>query len=229
MASSPLLCPPEQKAEREAENTLAQLDYLTELVLRQGCRELRESHVLELQRIAVEGIYPCGGQYRDARFDLEISDSEHKPPPAAMVRFRVCELIDACNRKDVSANVRMAYALWFFNWVHPFPGGNGRTARAIAYLILCMDMNRMVPGVPTMPKLIADDRDGYIDVLRAVDRAYKKLEGTGEHILDHPQLLRPMIAYLDEKLLQQILAAMPSAVRPIAWLLIRPLFLLARP
>lgn len=75
-----------------------------------------------------------------------------------------------------------------------------------------MDMKMMVPGVPSMPKLIADDRDGYLDALRAVDHAYKTIE-PGVHILDRPALLRPMIEYLDDKLVLQLVSQMPAHFR----------------
>lgn len=125
MRSNPLLCPPEEKAEREAANTVAQLDFLTELVKDRGARQLRESHILELQRIAVDGLYPCGGRYREAHFTLKISDSDHQPPEPALVPVRVQEMVDACNRKDVPANRRMAYALWYSTGSTPSRAATG--------------------------------------------------------------------------------------------------------
>jgi hypothetical protein len=50
-----LLCPPVEKAQREAANGLEQIDYIAELVER-GVVELRESHLLQLHRLAVQGI-----------------------------------------------------------------------------------------------------------------------------------------------------------------------------
>ena len=29
-----------------------------------------------------------------------------------------------------------AYLMWRVNWVHPFFGGNGRTSRAVAYMVM---------------------------------------------------------------------------------------------
>jgi Fic family protein len=29
-----------------------------------------------------------------------------------------------------------AYVLWKMNWIHPFADGNGRTARAVSYVVL---------------------------------------------------------------------------------------------
>lgn len=63
---SPLLCRPEEKARRENENAVDQLDLISQLVTEYQITELRESHVLELQKLAIQNIYPCGGTYRDA-------------------------------------------------------------------------------------------------------------------------------------------------------------------
>lgn len=226
MKSGPLLCKPEEKAALEARNTLEQLAYLTELVA-MGATQVRESHVLELQRIAVQDIYPCGGQYRDARFTLEISDSQHTPPPAAMLRGLMAEFLDDCNDASIPANVRMAHALWRFNWIHPFPGGNGRTARALSYLIFCMDLRQMPPGDITIPALIAADRDGYIAALRAVDALHRKAADSGARLASRTALLAPMTKYLDTKIqaqmfsgLEQGIAQLPPAYRALAKVLL---------
>lgn len=87
-----------------------------------------------------------------------------------MVRSLVLEAIDWINGgKNRSPLERAAFALWRFNWIHPFRGGNGRTSRALAYLILCMSEGCMLPGTPVMPDLIYDRRDEYIKALQAVD------------------------------------------------------------
>ncbi|MBL8221394.1 MAG: Fic family protein, partial [Bryobacterales bacterium] len=31
--------------------------------------------------------------------------------------------------------------MWRLNWIHPFFGGNGRTARSASYLVLCASLN----------------------------------------------------------------------------------------
>lgn len=171
----PLLCAPAEKAAREAINGVAQLDYLTHLVADRGVPELRESHVLQLQQLAVEGIYPCGGNYRDARTNIRISDSEHVPPDAAFVRAHVVEMLDWINvrRTTTPALERAAYALWRLNWIHPFRGGNGRTSRCVAYLIICLDLGLMMPGTPTLPTLIYERRAEYVSALRAADASLR--------------------------------------------------------
>ncbi len=170
----PLLCAPDEKAALEARNGVEQLDYITELV-ENGARELRESHVLGLQDIAIRDVYPCGGKYRTALQHVVIANSAHTLPEAAFVPSLVRDAVDWINlgRGQRSALERAAYALWRFNWIHPFAGGNGRTSRAVAYLIVCMDAGRMLPGVPSMPSLIYDHRDEYLVALRAADASLR--------------------------------------------------------
>jgi Fic family protein len=109
----------------------------------------------------------------------------------------VREAVEQINadRSAKSAIYRAAYTLWRFNWIHPFPGGNGRTARALTYLVICMDNRAMLPGEPTMPRLIAETgRDKYILALREADDAAR----TGETKLT---LMREL---LEDVLAQQL-------------------------
>lgn len=65
-----------------------------------------------------------------------------------------------------------AYALWRLNWIHPFVEGNGRTARAACYYLICMKQGRLLPGKKTVPERIRENRAPYIDALRAADAAW---------------------------------------------------------
>jgi Fic family protein len=174
-----LLCDPSKKAELEAANGVEQLDYLASLVNDYHITELRESHVLQLQELAVKGIYPCAGSYRDARFHVTIQGSAHKVPHESQVPSLVRDAVDWINKEKDSRSAleRAAYALWRFNWIHPFAGGNGRASRAICYLVLCMDMGAMPPGVPTVPVLIYQRREEYVAALHAADAGERN---TGE-------------------------------------------------
>lgn len=179
MADYGLCCPPEEKQQRASENANQLLDALLTLVEHYQIREIRESQFLDFHKITVGGIYRCAGEYRTAAFDeqadgrgISISDSGHTPPPAALVPGYVHSMIERLNadaRAGVSPTLRAAYALWRTNWIHPFPGGNGRTARALTYLILCLDYGRMMPGVPTVPMIVCERRDEYIAALKHAD------------------------------------------------------------
>jgi Fic family protein len=189
----PLLCPPEEKAEREGANGLDQIQYISELIL-SGVSEIRESHVRELHRLAVNGIYPCGGSFRTIA--VSITNSEHQPPHHPLVRAMVADALDWINgsRGTKPALERASYALWRFNWIHPFAGGNGRTSRALAYLIICADEHAMLPGRPNMPTRIYERRTDYIKALRAAD-ASEKLDGAD---------FSEMINFLEDVLMQQM-------------------------
>ena len=62
-----------------------------------------------------------------------------------------------------------AYALWKLNWIHPFTDGNGRTARALSYLLLCARLGYRLPGKNTIPEQIAADKTPYYKALEAAD------------------------------------------------------------
>lgn len=64
-----------------------------------------------------------------------------------------------------------AYALWRINWVHPFRNGNGRTARAFAYVRLCLKLGTRLPGEPTIIGQIMGDRPPYENALQVADRS----------------------------------------------------------
>lgn len=172
-----LLCPPEEKPQREARNGVEQLDYIAYLVNELKIEQPRESQIQELHRLAIEGIYPCGGTYRNARMRVKIQGSAHKLPHEAFVPSLVRDLVEKLNVERLrgrSAVERAAYALWRVNWIHPFAGGNGRTARALSYLILCIDNGATLPGIPTIPVLIFQKRKEYVKALIAADKAEKK-------------------------------------------------------
>ena len=66
-----------------------------------------------------------------------------------------------------------AYAMWRVNWIHPFFGGNGRTARAFSYLTLCLHLGFAPPaGEKNIPELIVDNREPYYRALRSADKAW---------------------------------------------------------
>jgi Fic family protein len=209
-----LLCEPGKKAELEARNGVLQLDYITELI-ESGAQDLRESHVLGLQAIAVQDVYPCAGRYRDATKDVYIQNSKHQVPSSALVPSFVRDAIDWVNREtDRPALERAAYAQWRFNWIHPFAGGNGRTSRAVTYLIVCMSEGRMLPGVPTMPTLIYEHRDEYIRALQAVDESQRiaDTQSTSERIVQPD--FSAMVEFLRQMLMKQFASAIHRLASP---------------
>jgi Fic family protein len=65
-----------------------------------------------------------------------------------------------------------AYLMWRLNWIHPFSGGNGRTSRAVSYLVLCARLGHRLPGTNTIPEQIVANRQPYYAALDAADAAW---------------------------------------------------------
>jgi Fic family protein len=63
-----------------------------------------------------------------------------------------------------------AYVLWKLNWIHPFADGNGRTARAVAYVVLSIKLDSLLPGAPTIPEQIAGNKRPYYEALEVADK-----------------------------------------------------------
>jgi Fic family protein len=60
------------------------------------------------------------------------------------------------------------------NWIHPFVEGNGRTARAACYYLLCMRFGQILPGRKIVPERIRENREPYYAALSAADRAWEQ-------------------------------------------------------
>ena len=65
-----------------------------------------------------------------------------------------------------------AYAPWRLNWIHPFVEGNGRTARAACYYLICLKQDKLLTGKKIVPERIRGNRQPYYDALKAADRAW---------------------------------------------------------
>ena len=67
-----------------------------------------------------------------------------------------------------------AYLMWRLNWIHPFGDGNGRTSRAISYFALSVKLGMVLPGSPTIPEQIVQERGPYYHALDAADLAWSQ-------------------------------------------------------
>jgi len=99
-----------------------------------------------------------------------------EPPPWQEVPALLSQACSYATQSLRDGNVlhTAAYALWRLNWIHPFGDGNGRTARAITYAILCVGFGRMLPGTPTVAESITINPYPYWDALQAADRHWKR-------------------------------------------------------
>lgn len=170
VASSPLLCRPEEKQALEISNQAHVVEYLADFIQKKRSR-ITESDVLEIHRLTIEGIYPCAGKYRDALTRVEITDTDHKPAHPSQVRSDIRDMLDWLVGRGLAESPagRAAYLLWRTNAIHPFNGGNGRVARAMAYLVVLLDVAPIFAG-ESLPTKLKARKPEYIDGLKSADK-----------------------------------------------------------
>jgi Fic family protein len=172
-----LLSDPNDIARREAENGLRQFNLALE-VIRSHVKDkerpfkLRAGPILQLHREALDGLHRLAGTFRNT--PVKIVGSKHQPPHESMVADEIqsmCEYVND-NWATKSAAHLAAYVLWKMNWIHPFADGNGRTARAVSYVVFSIRLDSLLPGTPTIPEQIATDKQPYYKGLEVADEAW---------------------------------------------------------
>ncbi|MEM9695527.1 MAG: Fic family protein [Myxococcota bacterium] len=159
----------------QEQNLLRQYDLLTncvEIGLAKGIEAFDKYTLWSLNAAAVANITQFGGRFREQ----PIYVGNHVPP-----HFRgVPRLVDQCLsvvHENWGVNdhptLLAAYVLWRLNWIHPFIEGNGRTARAACYYLICLRHGALLPGKKTVPERIRDAREPYYSALRDADRHWE--------------------------------------------------------
>ena len=88
------------------------------------------------------------------------------PPPPRHVNSLLADLADAVNRDDLPPVVQAALVQAQFDTILPFEGGNGRTGRVLAQLVL--RRRGLAPVfVPPVGVVLAAEREAYGEGLRA--------------------------------------------------------------
>lgn len=200
-----LLKDPHEIALREAENGIRQFDLALEMI-RSFVKDkdrpfrLRSPLILQLHQAALDGIHPLAGTWRNTK--VSIGKSKHVPPEAAFVSEEIQHLCDYVNNNWArNADHLGAYVLWKLNWIHPFADGNGRTARAVAYVVMSIKLDSLLPGAPTIPEQIAADKGPY----------YRALEAADQHLIDGNVDVSDLENMLNAMLATQLLSAAKQA------------------
>jgi fido (protein-threonine AMPylation protein) len=171
-----LIIDPELEALQEVLNGLKQFRLVVEMVESflgsERPFKLRPSHLQQLHRVALTGLSAYAGNWRPS--GIEIRGSGHAPPDPSLIPELVEELCDYVTEKwtEKSPLHLASYVMWKLNWIHPFTDGNGRTSRAVSYLILCLRLGYLLPGKLTIPEQISIDKRLYYKALEAADLAW---------------------------------------------------------
>lgn len=167
------IVPERERARHEAENGFRHFDALDGLIragIHQGFFRLQPNMLMTLNFKAVEGFQADAGRYRLS--GMKIKNSKHIPVPAEEVPRYIDEMCEYVNANWEKPAVHLAaYVMWRVNWIHAFSDGNGRVARATAYLVLCLRMKAIFPGDRTIPKQIEENKDPYYKALELADQS----------------------------------------------------------
>ncbi|MEK7673438.1 MAG: Fic family protein [Patescibacteria group bacterium] len=154
----------------EAKNHKEALDFLYELIGHGTNQTISEHLIRSLHALVIQDIdKTIAGKYREV--DVFITGTDHKPPSALDVPFKMRELIEWARSNYKKINI-IEFATIFhhkFVHIHPFQDGNGRTGR------LLMNIFLMQAGFP-MTIIQVNDRQKYYRVLQEADNGnYKNL------------------------------------------------------
>lgn len=160
----------------QEKNLLRQYDLLTnciEIGLRKGIESFDKYTLWSLNAAAVSNIAQFGGRWREQ----PIYVGNHIPPHFKDVPDLMDQFISVVHENWTLIDhptTLAAWTLWRMNWIHPFVEGNGRTARAACYYILCMKNGGLLPGKKIVPERIRENRAPYYKALQAADRAWSE-------------------------------------------------------
>lgn len=192
------LNPRQQRSLRESINVIRQYDEVERLV--SSDLRVTPSLIRHLHQIAMDGVLPDAGQFRTV--EVYITGVDHVPPLAVDIPALISDFCDTVNDAFPSASATKLAALcfWRIGWIHPFRDGNGRTARAVAYLVLCSKLGRVLPGLPTVASQLDRRRTECIRALETINESWEQEE------LD----LDPLTGMIEEMLEIQLMSAGPG-------------------
>lgn len=168
--------------------------------------QIDHEFICDLNRYATHYISPQPGQYRR---HANVKVGVHRPSEWFVVQDEMDQFVEVLYRDwgkwdELQA---AAYALWGVNHIHPFCDGNGRTARALCYFVLCRKLGHWPRGRTAFIELIKDERrDQYCEILQRM------------HDAKQAGMITPldeMTAFLNDMLLQQLATADETEDAPI--------------
>jgi Fic family protein len=163
------------KDEIEAKSLATATDYLYSLI--DGREPLTKRTLLELHSLIMKSVPGIeAGAFR--KCDVQIKNSEHKPPSFLELDNHIDELFQWMNRNSHKHPPMIMAAILhhWMTWIHPFRDGNGRVSRMFLNFYL------LQKGYPEVIIKISD-RDHYYNSLIDGDRG--KLNGLVELLSDN--------------------------------------------
>ena len=121
---------------------------------------------------AIACLHTNAGEYRPCSVHVAYPDpaDNYEAPQHYRVNALMDNFINVVNANlQASDPVQLAsFVLWRLCAIHPFINGNGRTARAAAYFIICLRSGGWLPGTENMVTLLKQHPD-YTAALKHAD------------------------------------------------------------
>jgi hypothetical protein len=151
----------------EISNGNRQYDFLRSIVVASLAigKPFLSQHVIKaLNFQAITCLHTNAGEYRPC----PVTVGQHIPPDHYRISALMDDFVNTVNRawEQTDPVALSTFVLWRINNVHPFINGNGRTARAACYFVLCIKAGGWLPGQTILPELIRQNRDEYVAALQ---------------------------------------------------------------
>lgn len=126
----------------------------------------------------------------------------YTPPAADKVPYMIRELIDFIKNSELHPLLKACIAHFTLVYIHPFEDGNGRTARALSYMMLLKtgyDFFRYF----SISGIIAEERSSYYKSMRAVEEA----DGDMTYFIDfYSAMMKRSVERMEQQLLCHVRA-----------------------
>jgi len=183
----------------EIANGNRQYDFIRSLVIAALAVQrplLSQTIIKALNFHAIACLHTNAGEYRPC----EVVIGDYRPPEHFRVQALMDDFVNSVNVvwSKTDPVVLATYVLWRMNNIHPFINGNGRTARAASYFVLCVANGGWLPGEPILPELIKRERPRYVAALKSADQTFA---------MGVPADLEPLHTLISELLAEQMKSA----------------------
>ena len=154
------------------------LNYLNTVKNLDKCKKLNEETVLKIHKNITKGTLKnpdMEGKFRESSVIIanpKKGGLNFVPPSPIKVPYQIRELIDWVNiKEDLNPIILAGVFHYEFVRIHPFVDGNGRTARALARLILHLN-DFDINGYFSPDEYYNQDRESYYRALQSADSSH---------------------------------------------------------